>query len=402
MVYKMRIVLVSYVTPTVENCRAASALPFHMAKYRREDVELVVYSFNHNNISQDGIHEVEEQLNCTIKIVPEPRWVVWLLKFHLLFVRMLLSRPLPNYIKLPRKFVEEIKSINPDGIWVYGEELSQVVKQFDGVRIVHSLPDCESLYYKRMMQADFVKKNRLMLLRQKVMYPKYRRMESRFSTSSLVTNHLVGEADAQELRSICPGIYTRFIRHPHYEVRDTERDIKFDNPIRLLVAGQYNLYMKSTADEWFSQMSKTKDLVDSYIITFLGRGWEPTVQMLRNAGYNVNHITFAPDYIEEICRHDIQLTPISIGTGTKGKVLDAIANGLLVIGTTYAMENIAVKNGESCIVVDDAQGTLDVLRGIPQNKCMYEHMAKVGRDAVLAEHGRERVAREFFDLYKIK
>lgn len=112
------------------------------------------------------------------------------------------------------------------------------------------------------------------------------------------------------------------------------RTIKFSDPIRLLVAGQYNHYMQSTADEWFSQMCEAKDLCEYYVITFLGRGWEPTVQMMREAGFKVNRITFAPDYIEEICRHDIQLTPISIGTGTKGKVLDAIVNGLLVIGTT--------------------------------------------------------------------
>jgi hypothetical protein len=47
------------------------------------------------------------------------------------------------------------------------------------------------------------------------------------------------------------------------------------------------------------------------------------VEKLENKGFEVSHITFAPDYIEEICKHDIQLTPISIGTGTKGKVLDA-------------------------------------------------------------------------------
>lgn len=396
----MRIVLVSYVTPTKENCRAASALPYHIARHRGEDVELVIYSFNHNNISQEGIRDVEEQLNCTIKVVPEPRWVVWLIKFHLLVVRMLLRRPFSNYIRLSGKTVEEIKALNPDGIWVYGEEMSQIVKQFNGMRIVLSLPDCESLYYKRMMQADFVRKNRMLLWRQKVMYPKYRRMEMDFEVSPQTTCHLVGDADARELRGICSGIDARFIRHPHYEVRNVKREIKFCAPIRLLVAGQYNLYMQSTADEWFSQMCEARELCEHYVITFLGRGWEPTVQMLRGVGFNVNHITFAPDYIEEVCRHDIQLTPISIGTGTKGKVLDAIANGLLVIGTSYAMENIATKHGESCIIADDAHEMLNVLRDIPQRGYIYEQIAMAGREAVLTEHGRECVATEFFNLFK--
>lgn len=398
----MKITLISYVTPTTENCKAASALPYHIAKFRKEGIDLQIYSFNHNNISKEEITRVEKELKCSIKVIPEPRWINWLAQFHLLIIRTLLRRPFINYIKLPNALVKEIIVNGPEGIWVYGEEMSQIVKQFKGMRVVHSLPDCESLYYKRMMQADFVKRNRMLLWRQKVMYPKYRRMEHKFLVSPLVTCHLVGDADACELRDICPGIDARFIRHPHYEVRDAEREIKFGEPIRLLVAGQYNLYMQSAADEWFSQMCEAKELCEHFVITFLGRGWEPTVDMLREAGFKVNHITFAPDYIEEVCHHDIQLTPISIGTGTKGKVLDAIANGLLVIGTSYAMENIAVKHGESCIVADDAHEMLNVLRDIPQRSYIYEQLAVAGREAVLAEHGRERVTNRFFQLFEIK
>lgn len=398
----MRILLVSNITPTVENFKAASALSYHLAAFRPKDIELIVLSYNLNGVPQEKIQEIEISLNCKIYVLAQPKWIEWVLKYHLLFIRLFLKFPILYYYNLTKEIITKINGFNPDGIWVNGEEMSRVVKQLNGYRIVHTLPDCESLYYKRMIQADFVISNRLMLLRQQLMYPKYRRMESRFDISPLVTCHLVGDADAQELRNVCPGIDARFIRHPHYEVRDVNREIRFGNPIRLLVAGQYNLYMKSTADEWFLQMSRTKDLIDSYIITFLGRGWDPTVQMLRNSGYNVNHITFAPDYIEEVCRHDIQLTPISIGTGTKGKVLDAIANGLLVIGTTYAMENIAVKNAESCIVVDDAQDMLNVLRDIPQRKYMYEQVAMAGRDAVLTEHGRKKVAEEFFSIFDME
>lgn len=398
----MRLVLISYVTPTAENCRAASALPFHIARYRAEDIELKVYSFNHNDISQEDTREVATQLGCEITIVSEPCWVVWLLKFHLLFVRMLLALPFANYVKLPSNVVGEIKSFNPDGIWVYGEEMSQIVKQFSGFRIVHTLPDCESLYYKRMMQADFVKKNLIMLWRQKVMYPKYHRMERSFVVSPQVTCHLVGDADAKELRSICSGVDAKFIRHPHYEVRDVNREIRFGDPIRLLVAGQYNLYMQSTADEWFLKMSEAKDLCEHYIITFLGRGWEPTVLMLREAGFKVNHITFAPDYIEEVCRHDIQLTPIAIGTGTKGKVLDAIANGLLVVGTTYAMENIAVINGESCIVCDSSKDVIKILHEIPNNVENFESIAALGQKRVIKEHSRVQIAAQFFSLFEKK
>ena len=99
-------------------------------------------------------------------------------------------------------------------------------------------------------------------------------------------------------------------------------------------------------------------------------------------------MTFAPDYIEEVRKHDIQITPISIGTGTKGKVLDALANGLLVIGSWYAMENIAVVNGVSCVVYDSPADMPGILSDIVDNREKYEEMARKGREAVLREHKR--------------
>ena len=110
----------------------------------------------------------------------------------------------------------------------------------------------------------------------------------------------------------------------------------------------------------------------------------------------MNHIKFAPDYIEEVIKHDIQVTPITIGTGTKGKVLDALANGLLVLGTPYAMENIAVEHGTSCMVWRTPQELLQVLQDIPQRIEHYEQMAEAGRQAVLERHSRHQIAEELF------
>ena len=132
----------------------------------------------------------------------------------------------------------------------------------------------------------------------------------------------------------------------------------------------------------------------------LGKGWDTHVKNLKKAGYEVNHIKFAPDYIEEICKYDIQITPIAIGTGTKGKVLDALANGLLVIGTPYAMENIAIKHGESCIEYKHPQEVIDVLMDIPKNLKKYEKMACAGREAILKYHGRSLISQTLFSIFK--
>ena len=117
-------------------------------------------------------------------------------------------------------------------------------------------------------------------------------------------------------------------------------------------------------------------------------------------GYDVEHVKFAPDYIEEVCKHDIQLTPIAIGTGTKGKVLDALTNGLLVVGTPFALENIAVENGVSCVEYHSSEELLAALTDIPCHVEKYEQMAEKGREAIFSEHGRKRISQQLMELFK--
>lgn len=396
----MRIALITNITPASDNIRGTSALPYHLMSRRPEDITIDIFSFNFNRLSQDKISQVEKELDVTIHILPRPKWLDWVIRLHLMFIRVLLRYPILCYVKLKKKQLEEIMSSNPNGIWVYGEEMAKVAKQFHGIRRAQILPDSEAMYYHRMLGSRFVFQKTSKFWRSIIMYRKYIRLERSFDTDD-ITYLTVGEEDAKFLKNNNTEADARFLRHPHYNVKNPERPLSFSKPrIKLILAGQYNYYMQQTADEWIAELRKASSLADKFDFTFLGKGWERHAGSMKVAGWQVQHITFAPDYQEELMRHDIQLTPISIGTGTKGKVLDAIANGLLVIGTWYALENVAVEDGTSCICCDEAERLPRILADIAADPVCYERMALAGREAVLREHGREKVAKEFFDLFK--
>lgn len=396
----MRVILVTWNTPTQENVRGASALPYHLLTERKDDVSVTVYSFNANQLSATEIADVEKQLQLQVFIVEKPRWYKWMTKMHLLFFRIFLPLPYLCYIRMTGNDARSIRENQPDLLWIYGEELLGVVEQFKDLKRVHLGPDTESLYYYRMIGRRFVMNNALNYWKCALMYRKYARMEREFPSDRNYTYLAVGEEDVRHLQQLNPNVNARFLRHPHYEVNSqfTIHNSQFHQPkIRLLIAGQYNLYMQQEADLLNAQfIIHNAQFKDAYSITFLGKGWEKHVEILNGAGYEVNHIKFAPDYIEEICKHDIQITPIAIGTGTKGKVLDAIANGLLVIGTPYALENIAVEHGVSCIEYRQPQEVTDVLLDIPNNLQKYERMAEEGRRQVLQAHNRAALASQLF------
>lgn len=398
----MKVCMITTMTPTSENIRGTSALPYHLLAGRDDNISVEIYTFNNNSILDENMRKVEKELKVTIKTIPLPKWFKLVFKFHLLFIRLFLKYPIHHYIKLPLKFVKEIITNDPDIIWIYGAEWSQVINQFDGFKRIHTLPDSEALYYYRMLGQRFVTHDWHKFWRCAFMYPKFLALERDYSTDESIHYHLVGQEDVNFLKKMNPNIQASFLRHPHYKATKHKSLIKFHQPkIKLLIAGRYDLYMKQTADEVIKTISDKPlavrlDLRDLYSITFLGKGWEKHMESLASAGYEVQHIKFAPDYIEEVCKHDIQLTPICIGTGTKGKVLDALANGLLVLGTPYALENIAVEHGKSCIEWRNADEVPSILLDIAANREKYEQIAAAGRAAVLKEHNPSIIARQLF------
>ncbi len=394
--------MISMMMPAAENIRGTSALPFHLLAGREKNIEVILYSYNLNGLSKEQIDSVAKELDIKIHMLPVPWWYNFILKFLSPF-RFFMKFPIGNYFRLTASQLYFIVKENADGIWIYGEELSCVSKQLKDFKRVHTLPDCESLYYYRMLGKRFTMMSTQGYLRIASMYPKYLGMERNFDTSSSVYYHLVGEADVAFLKEINPEIQARFLRHPHYHVAVPAKSISFSSPkIKILIAGQYNIYMRQDSDELIESLVNTKslsELKNHYIITFLGKGWESHVKTLSDVGYEVCHIKFAPDYIDEICKHDIQITPISIGTGTKGKVLDAIANGLLVIGSWYALENIAVEDKVSCLQYNKVNEVVTMLQQICSSPSLYENIAEKGRQAVLSFHAGSSIAQQLYSLF---
>lgn len=396
-----RIALISLSTPTFNNVRAASALPYHLILGAKEngECEVEVWSFNINNIDAEGILESERQLGAHIHILPMPFWYWWMFKVHLVFLRVLLRYPLLSYFKLDDEIIKQVETFKPDIVWIYGEELAGLAACFKGKKRIVTMPDCETMYYHRALTMNFLTEKLGQVLRYSFAYWQYRNMDRHnyalATDFSEVTYHFVGKADAEFYRGINPSADSIFLRHPHYAWRD--KQIKFHAPkIRLLFAGRYDFYCQHGSDGLLSAMIAVKDLKEHYEVTFLGNGWDKWCSRLSSAGWTTHIVPFAPDYIEELQKHDIQINAIDLGTGTKGKVLDAISNGLLAIGTPYALENIAVESGESCIEYHSVDEAIDLLRDIPNNAGKYEQMAEKGRQQVLMGHSRKKIAAKLF------
>ena len=390
----MKIALISLSTPTFNNVRAASALPYHLIDGCKEH-QFKIYSFDINHVEKDGQEKTKKALHAELNILSRPKWITWMFRLHLAFLRVFLKYPFSCYYKLSRHIIEEIKEWEPDRIWIYGEDIAGITNCFKGIETIVTMPDCESMYYYRLLSKRFATQKFTQVFKYAIAYFQYRRMEKDLWNKD-VKYHFVGKADAEFYKEINPQARVLFLPHPIYGYAE-KRTIKFHQPrIKILVAGRYDLYMKEACDDALQLFFDEKKFSNLYEITFLGKGWEKWYNLLKQKGYSCQHILFAPNYIEELIKHDIQLSPISVGTGTKGKVLDAFSNGLMVIGTPFALENIHVENGISCICFNTAEELKHYLEQIPSNIKKYELMTIKGRKCVLIFHNKIDIVSQLF------
>ena len=393
-----RIALISFCVPTFNNVGAASALPYHLILGAKEwgNCNFEIWTFNLNNINIDDILKTEKELGVKIHLIAQPRWYKLMLLLHLTFLRILLHYPLLAYFRLKKNVVDDINEFKPDIVWIYGEDLAGLASCFPGNRRIVTMPDCETLYYHRVLATNFMTDKLSKVMRYSFAYWQYRSMD-RDKHIENVRYHFVGEVDANFYHDINPTANVVFLPHPHYAWKS--KQIKFHSPkIRLLFAGRYDYYCKQGSDELLNAMLSDNKLKEHYEVTFLGKGWNEWCDKLKENGWESHIISYAPDYIKELQKHDIQINAIDLGTGTKGKVLDAIANGLLEIGTKYALENIASENGKSCITYNNVSNAIKILEDIPHNINKYTEIAEVGRKSVLVKHNRKQIASLLFSF----
>lgn len=395
----MNISLITLHTPTRENVRGASALPFHLIANASSDYSFEIFSYNLNNISQDDIAIIECELGAKITILKQNNSFKILKTRLFSLLRGILNYSLFHYLKLPEEIVNRIYC-NSDCIWIYAEDIGHLARHFSQEKkCIVTTPDCEALFYSRILGLPAKLHNFFSVARYSRAYWQYINVAKDLPLKN-VAYHLVGKEDNRFLHMISPQIKSFFLPHPHY-CGNYNRNIEFARPrIRLLIPGRYDFYCREAIDQAISIISQHTELINLYEISFQGKNWDRPAMILKKAGFDVAKIGFVPEYKDELCRHDIQLSPISTGTGTKGKVLDAFINGLLVIATERAIENICVEDKTEFLYYSDPEELIKILKDIPIHIAHYEKIAENGRKAVLKHHNPRSISTEFFSQFK--
>ena len=316
-----RIAFVSTMMPTPTNVGGPSSLPFQLIAHRPKGLVIDIYTFNNNGIQGQYILDYSEKMKSRIRVISASRkfWICQLKGIRWLLCR-LIRKPFQTLITLPEVLIKDINN-NYDAVWIYPHYLLGIANQLN-LPLVVTGPDSSVLHYERCMRDRFISNsNKLdetgkLLMRAKA-------LETAWAGMHNVQLHFVGEADCRCFLRNNPNGKAFFLRHPSNMPKfkcSTQYDNIIGGKLRVIISGNLNVYTLSDTDIICRELCKNaQSLSKKFYFTFVGKGWEDVASTLRLNAFEVTVKKWVNDYFDELAQHDLQLFPISVGPGTKGK-----------------------------------------------------------------------------------
>jgi glycosyltransferase involved in cell wall biosynthesis len=101
--------------------------------------------------------------------------------------------------------------------------------------------------------------------------------------------------------------------------------------------------------------------------------------LLRMAGANVEFIGAVPDVRPYVARAGVVIAPLRVGSGTRLKILEALAMGKPVVTTTIGCEGLSVVDGEHLVVADDPQPFAEAVARLISDRKLAMELGRSGR-----------------------
>src|SRR5438309_6220376 len=103
--------------------------------------------------------------------------------------------------------------------------------------------------------------------------------------------------------------------------------------------------------------------------------------------------------LPETLRGGIMLVPLRIGSGSRVKIIAAMAQGVPVVSTSIGCEGIPVRNEEDLLVRDDPTAFASAAVQLAQTPQLWRQLAEAAKKTVAKHYSTEGVRRRRNEIY---
>jgi glycosyltransferase involved in cell wall biosynthesis len=117
----------------------------------------------------------------------------------------------------------------------------------------------------------------------------------------------------------------------------------------------------------------------------IGRAPTETIRVAAAAARLSLHADVA-DAAAVLARHQVMVVPLTMGSGTRLKIVEALAAGIPVVSTSLGMAGLDLEPGKDLLVADDDDGLAAAILSIWRSPGLAERLATSGRQAVVQRY----------------
>jgi sugar transferase (PEP-CTERM/EpsH1 system associated) len=170
-------------------------------------------------------------------------------------------------------------------------------------------------------------------------------------------------------------------------------------PGHLVFTGVMNYYPNVDGCVWFVEevLPRIRERHPAARFTIIGA--HPTPEVLALADQPGVEVTgFVDSVLERVQRGAVAVAPLRIARGIQNKVLEAMACGLPVVGTTSATQGVGAEDGREYLVRDEAAAFADEVCGLLDRPDDARALGERARRFVVENYDWEEVFRPLDEL----
>ncbi len=178
-----------------------------------------------------------------------------------------------------------------------------------------------------------------------------------------------------------------FVLTDVHEINETIPD--FDERKDIVFVGNFNHNPNEDAVLYF--VKEILPIVKSKIpeIKFYIVGNNPTEKIKSLASKDIIVTGWVPDVKEYLNKCRLEIVPLRFGAGNKGKVGEALANGIPLVTTTIGAEGMGIVNEEHAFVSDDPKTFGDYIVKLYNDKAIWNNFSVKGKELVKSQYSSE-------------
>ena len=184
------------------------------------------------------------------------------------------------------------------------------------------------------------------------------------------------EAGLQTPTQVIPNIHETFPNTPKYNARDG-----------LLFVGNFNHTPNVDAVLWFfeSILPLLSEQLPCVPVTIVGTNPPPQIQALASNQIRVTGWVPTTEPFVQAAR--VSIAPLRVGAGMKGKIGEALANGLPTVTTRIGAEGMGLQHNCEILIADDPESFAREILRLYQDPSLWENIARAGRQFIESHFG---------------